>query len=890
MSNHPLFVRLLAEADLAAKQRLLTKERRAIDEQLIDALKDRADQQLRADAHDTLDSAALLYHAAALTGDPLHRAVALFAEANAWSIGGLGDHQRAIMLCDDAAAIYAQAHRPVDQADAQATKIYALTMLGRHEEALAVAAWAATILEEHQEWLRLATIVMNGAIVYGRMGKDREALTQFARAGALYRRAGDAGLWSLPGVEMNRALVLRNLGAFAASLTANRAAIQLLQELGQDAEVGHAQQTMAFTQYTLGRYNEALALLDEAHTCFSRYDRQADLLVTGLYRAHCLLEMRRFAEVIADSDELFALAERLGQRFEAGYALLNKARALAGLQQQSQAFDLLTAARALFISDGNVVWAAQTALAAGHLLLAMGRWAAALEQANQCAAIFTEYGLPIDGAYAQLLRANIFVAQGAYAVAAHLLRAINEAGQTQGIPQLCYQIEYLFGEIAEQSGSLAAALDHYAAALTQIDLMRGRLMVEHRVDFLTDKETVYAAAVRVALAQGEVATAHGFADRARSRALYELLALRLDLRIQARTAADQPLIDELNQLRQERDTQYRRLIQAQEFAAMVDPTAPTLADAQASAVQPLEARITALWHTLLVRNADYILDESPGELTHAQGVAVDGADLASARAQLSAGTLILSYFVNHTSITLFVLTRDSVTAHMLPTTGAQIQHLVELLRLNCRMAAASDATRLPALLSHAQKILHQLYQRLLAPVAAALQPVQAIIVVPHGPLHYVPFHALVTKLDLTRPTQSVYLLDRYAVSYLPGVRFLAHKKTGTRTHGDHIAFGHSYSGRLPHAVAEAQTVAALTSGRAFVEGGVTKARLQEAAATAHLLHIATHGEFRADNPLFSGLALADGWFSTPRYLLPANRCVACHLERLPNWAQCHRWR
>ena len=339
-----LLDQLRAAPDLAHQQQLLSAHRAEINDALIDALKDLADQQLRADAHAALATAALIDHAARLTGNPSHRALALFAEANAWSIGGLGDYPRAITLCDEAAAISAEAGHTIDQADAQVTKIFALAMLGRYEEALAAGAWAAALLEDAEEWLRLATVLMNVAIVYGRMGKDVDALTYFERAGALYRRAGDEGTWSLPGVEMNRALVLRNLGRFAESMVANTTAIQLLCALGQHAEVGHAQQTLAFTYYTLGHFTEALTLLDAAQTTFLNDDRPADLLLTALYRSHCLLEMRRFADVIAVSDELALLALRLGQRFEEALALFNKALALVGLRQSAQAFDLLTAA------------------------------------------------------------------------------------------------------------------------------------------------------------------------------------------------------------------------------------------------------------------------------------------------------------------------------------------------------------------------------------------------------------------------------------------------------------------------------------------------------------------------------------------------------------------
>ena len=62
-----------------------------------------------------------------------------------------------------------------------------------------------------------------------------------------------------------------------------------------------------------------------------------------------------------------------------------------------------------------------------------------------------------------------------------------------------------------------------------------------------------------------------------------------------------------------------------------------------------------------------------------------------------------------------------------------------------------------------------------------------------------------------------------------------------------------------HAEAEAQAVAAAWSGaRLLAEGRATRAAVAAQLARADLVHVAAHGTFRPDNPMFSSLTLADG--------------------------------
>ena len=62
------------------------------------------------------------------------------------------------------------------------------------------------------------------------------------------------------------------------------------------------------------------------------------------------------------------------------------------------------------------------------------------------------------------------------------------------------------------------------------------MMVEFRADFLADKQRVYEDMVDLLLERGRAETALHYVERAKSRALVEMLAFQLDLRLQPRSA------------------------------------------------------------------------------------------------------------------------------------------------------------------------------------------------------------------------------------------------------------------------------------------------------------------------------------------------------------------
>jgi CHAT domain-containing protein len=143
----------------------------------------------------------------------------------------------------------------------------------------------------------------------------------------------------------------------------------------------------------------------------------------------------------------------------------------------------------------------------------------------------------------------------------------------------------------------------------------------------------------------------------------------------------------------------------------------------------------------------------------------------------------------------------------------------------------------------------ELYGELVAPVRDRLRA-EHLVIVPHGFLHYLPFHAVFDGAHS--------LIDEFTISYAPSAsvfRLCCSKQA----QGEGALVMGVPDALTPYIADEIQAVAGvLPAARVFMGDEATADRLRTSGAASRFVHIATHGRFRRDNPMFSSIRLGSG--------------------------------
>ena len=421
-----------------------------------------------------------------------------------------------------------------------------------------------------------------------------------------------------------------------------------------------------------------------------------------------------------------------------------------------------------------------------------------------------------------------------------------------------------------KAGLRADALADARAALLAIEQVRARLVP---ADFLKrgfgdQRRAASTLAIDLLAELGRYQEAFEAAEQGRARAFLDLLATReLDVLPTS--------VGSLTALRQ-----VERRLTSSADASSITPLGLTTRGADSTRARDLDA-----W-----RSAD-------SELRSLVSVEpISFADSVTVARRL--GSTVVSYWVAERETFVWVVKPDAVsTFERIPVTSAKLNTLVRRTwtgpgGAQARAGSAIDdattnratgnldapvwtdllaprlrGTALVALDTQSRKAWRDLYSLLIRPIRSALPRASGslLTVIPHGPLLGLSFAALIDD-------RSRYLVEDYTVHYAPAVGlfpFTERRKLATRREPSRYLLvanpedmpAIAPSKALPPLLGSAREVAAIArlfpSDRVTVLTG-TRAReetVRSTIANKAVIHLATHGILRDDDPLESFLAL-----------------------------------
>ena len=630
-----------------------------------------------------------------------------------------------------------------------------------------------------------------------------EALEGYRAALVVLRRHGDR-LWEARALN-NRGLVHAYRGSLGLAEDDLSASSRIYSELGLDLALAEVEHNLGWVAARRGDVPTALDLYDSSQ---ERRRAQGVPLAYGLSdRCELLLTVRLVAEAREAAEQAVAELARGSMALETAEARLMLAEtALVEGDFETARSEAETAARA-FGRQRRPRWVALARYAALRAtFLEHGPSVESLRASRRAASSLASAGWSVAALDAHLLGARIALALGRTAAARHALAHVRVSRREP--VDLRVRAKHAGALLALADGSRPKA---YAALRSGVRLLNEYRVAlgatELRAQVGGQAEELTALGLRLALEDADPRRVLAWLEEGRVGAL----GLR-----PVRPPDNDELAAELADL--------RRIV----------------ADVQEGSLAGQDVRE--------LRRRQVTLEESVRRRTrHAAGTDTGAAARLTVRelGELLGERALVTYLEAEGRLRAVTLCSGRVRLHAL---GDAAEARIELDALRFalrRLARSTTAAPVQAAASgaaaHAAERLDEL---LLRPLAAELGE-RPLVLVPTGVLHAMPWSIAPSLAG--RP---------YAVA--PSAAAWGHAETRYRPTAAHARVTIAAGPGLPFASPEASAVAALYGASPLLGAAATAPAVLKALDGADVLHLAAHGSFRSDNPLFSSIDLADG--------------------------------
>jgi len=752
----------------------------------------------------------------------------------------LGDNQQALDIHAEALQIFREIGNPEEEARTLIPSIQPFILLGKYDQAFTAAQDAKKIFRTLGDDKRWAHVEINLGNIYHRQDRFEEGLICYERAYEMLLPFRDSE--GLAVALYNMAVCLITLNDFPRALATYQRAREMCVSHGMTLLVTQSDYNIAYLYYLRGEYSRAIEMLRATRVECERNGDAHVLALCYLDLSEIYLELNLSSEAKETAHEGYLRFQKLGMGYEEAKCQAYEAMASSQLGKALGSLELFAQARAKFVSEKNLVWPWLMDLYQAVVLYNEGRLFEARRLCSAAAQFFDGSFLPGKAVLCHVLLARLSLRTGELADAqAESARAIERLARLEA-PVLHYQAHFLMGQIQQASGDFAGAYDSCQKARASLETLRSSLHGEElKIAFMKNRLEVYESLVELCQTRPErpdgTVESFGYIEMAKSRSLAELL-MRSGPAIRPADAGQSDLVRRIREMREELNWYYRRI----EIE-------------QLRAEEPSSERIEKLQKEALAHENEllHVLREMPQSENATHGPAIRSLD--AIRASLPPDAALVEYFSLKDQFIAAMVTHDDLK--IVPLTP--VSRVINLLRVlhfqisKFKLGADYARTFEKSMLGVVQAHLRQLYEEVFAPVRAHLSA-RHLVIVPHGVLHYLPFYAL---LDDTR-----YLIDSFTISYAPSASIFAHcQEKPAHSTGRSLVLGIP-DARAPLILEEVRAVAKiLPDAQLFVGAQANEQLLRDKGLQSRLIHIATHGKFRQDNPMFSGIRLGDAYLN-----------------------------
>ena len=792
---------------------------------------------------------------AALCADLADRAAAPTAVPRASYIRGQtyaanGELDAALRMAEAAHAGYIACGKNLEALRTHVGRMSVLLELGLYREALDAGQIVLDTLNgrgeleitptRQQADLLTALVHQNRGGCYEYIGLYEEALVAYAAAEGRYRVLGMTE--RLGEILDNRGAILLLLGRGKEALAAHEAAAAIFAAAGLTLSHAKALSNIGEANRQLADYRRSLDAFERARRLYESLGALADKGLLLIDTAGAYLELNLYAEALAAYQKAHALLRHTGMVHDRARTLWGIGSTLIARSEFEEAETALVEAADLFAAADNAPLLSGVMLEQAALQEARGDHGAAVATVRRALSLVSERDWSVQRVYAHLRLADLLLPDDSEAES-HLLEA-SRLAERLALPHLRYRLNERLGSLRRLQGRDEEARVLLEAAVDEIERLRGTVAHETmRASFLRDKTTAYEELLKLHLASGGDEDSHSafaIAERAKSRALVDLLTGVVQ---GSATLADDAVEGRIRDLQSDLNVTYGRMFGG------TDDDMP-LPDLRGRAVE-LEREISRLRLRAAATSDLFAPPAASDSLQH-----------------LPSDVTLLAYHLVGDEIVTFFHGQGGIRVVRNPGSAATVARLVQQLDVQWdRLGTGREfAERHMALLERStQRVLTSLYEELIEPLEPLLEETvdrtsdrteasRKLVIVPHGLLHRVPFHALFDG--------GSYLLERFEVSYAPSAKVYSLCQGRIPRGFDKALVLGVADPSIPAVAEETQAVVKhLPAAELLRDQQATVEALRLKVPGCGVLHLACHGMFRVDNPMFSSLKVGDGWLA-----------------------------